>query len=381
MKIKSLLLYVFCVCLALLNPACDKHEGKSKIAPETRSSLLKHPIYSKYEFNNSENIINIGIQPLWAPTGLITEAIRHDAVLRVALSELGLAIKLYPFLKGDDVNFFLNRGDLDGAVGGDMPAVTAAATFDVIIPALIQYGYTSIVANRYMPLIDLSGRSIGFAYGSNAHYALLNALEYEGITEGDINLVPMDVTKMPESLHKREISAFSAWEPTPTIALNKYKDMVVIHRSVSTGYLYYKKSFAIKNRQGVNQLVAAEIRAIRWMQEDRRNLKLASGWALTESKRLLYGKPGITIEQNIDLAVNDMLGGASNANIPKRLLTNDGPLNKEFRFLKAIGKIPVGIGWRRVRDSFDTQITMQIVANQNKYSLNRFRYEASANDN
>ncbi|HEB73082.1 MAG TPA: hypothetical protein ENI77_10735 [Nitrospirae bacterium] len=378
---KLLLSFVFCVCLATLNPACERHREKTKTVAPTRDSLSQHPIYSKYKFNNSENIINIGIQPLWAPTGLITEAIRRDNVLRSALSGLGLSIRLYPFLKGDDVNFFLNRGDLDAGIGGDMPALTAAAAFDVTISSLIQYGYTSIVANHHMLLIDLRGRSIGYAYGSNAHYGLLNALEYEAITKDDVDLLPMDVTLMPESLHKREIFAFSAWEPTPTIALNKYSDMVVIHRSLSTGYLYFRKSFSDKNPQGVRQLIAAEIRAIRWMQEDRRNLRLASQWALSGGKGVSGGKLGVTVEQNVDLAVNDILGVASSANIPKKLLADDGALNKEFRFLKAIGKIPVNIGWERVRDSFDMQTARQIVANQNKYFLNRFKYEAGDNDN
>ena len=79
--------------------------------PQTtpKRDLTNHPIYSKYQFNNTENTINIGIQPLWTPTGFITEALKRDDVLLNALSELGKKIQFFSFLKSDDVNFFLTR--------------------------------------------------------------------------------------------------------------------------------------------------------------------------------------------------------------------------------------------------------------------------------
>ena len=68
-----------------------------------------HPIYSKYHFDRSGRIINFGVQPLYLPTGLISEAMKRDRVLQKALKDLGVEIRYYPFLKGDDVNFFLKK--------------------------------------------------------------------------------------------------------------------------------------------------------------------------------------------------------------------------------------------------------------------------------
>jgi len=350
-----------------------------KTTPE--QDLSNHPIYSKYQFNNTENTINIGIQPLWTPTGFITETLKRDNVLLNALSELGKKIQFFSFLKGDDVNFFLTRKDIDAGIGGDMPAIRAASTLDLIIPALIQQGFCSIVANRHMQLRELRYEPIGFAFGSNAHYALLNALKYEGIASNQTKLVPMDVTEMPSALHSGEITAFSAWEPTPSISKNKHSNNVIIHRSQSSGYLYFLKSFSDKNPEAVRQIVAAEIRSIKWMQSDIKNLFKASQWALSASK-ILSGKPILlTVEQNANLAQKDIIGLLSEPIIPRKYLKHKGPLHKEYDFLKSLGKISASISWKKVRGSFDRKIIKEIMDNKKKYKINQFKYKVYQNEN
>ncbi len=96
--------------------------------------LSDHPIYREYEFGQDESVIDLGIQPLWVPAGLISEAMRRDTLLHAALAEQGLRIRFHAFLKGADVNFFLRRGELEVGIGGDMPALTAAADSDLVVP-------------------------------------------------------------------------------------------------------------------------------------------------------------------------------------------------------------------------------------------------------
>jgi hypothetical protein len=77
----------------------------------------KHPIYTKYDFSNTEEVINLGTQPFFSPTGLITETMKRDNILHKALSESGIKARFFPFLNGNDVNLYLRRGDIDAGIG------------------------------------------------------------------------------------------------------------------------------------------------------------------------------------------------------------------------------------------------------------------------
>ncbi|MFQ5686425.1 MAG: NrtA/SsuA/CpmA family ABC transporter substrate-binding protein [Candidatus Scalindua sp.] len=334
-----------------------------------------HPIYSNYRFNKAEDIINLGVQPIYSPTGLISETMKRDAVLHEILSGLGAKIRFYAFLKGDDVNCFLKQGDIDVGIGGDMPAITASANMDVIVPALIQQGFTSIVARQPMLIRELRGKKVGYAFGSNAHYALLRSLSSDGLNEAQVNLIPMEINEMPEALQTGKIEAFSAWEPISTIALMKYPENVVIHRYLSSGYIYFMKTFSDRHPKVVRHIIAAEIRALRWMQSNRQYLLQASEWAIQAGEDLTNHKLELSVEQNASLAESDILGLTSAPIIPQNDLRQDGVLHKEFEFLKTLGKVPASTNWDKVYNSFDLQTIINVLANSNKYKLNEFDYD------
>jgi len=256
-----------------------------------------------------------------------------------------------------------------------MPAITAAATMDTVIPALIQQGFTSVVAKRSMLIRELRGKKIGYAFGSNAHYALLKALSSGRLSEDHVKLIPMDVNEMPEALQSGKVTAFSAWEPTPAITLMKYPENVVIHRYLSSGYIYFTKIFSDKYPEVVRQIVAAEIRALRWMQSSRENLLKASEWALQASERLTMQKVELSVEENASLAEDDILGIASAPIIPQNDLRQNGSLFTEFEFLKALNQIPASANWKKVRGSFDLQIMIDVVTHSKEYKLNEFNYD------
>jgi len=376
MKIKRVVYTFLAACLILV-----AHTALLKTCKAEDQSIVKaqdfshHPVYSKYKFNNAENVINLGVQPLYSPTGFITEVMKRDAVLRKNLSASGMEARYYAFLKGGDVNCFLRNGDIDVGIGGDMPAITAAATMDTVIPALIQQGFTSVVANRSMLIRELRGKKIGYAFGSNAHYALLKALSSGRLSEDQVKLIPMDVNEMPEALQSGKVTAFSAWEPTPAITLMKYPENVVIHRYLSSGYIYFTKIFSDKYPEVVRQIVAAEIRALRWMQSSRENLLKASEWALQASERLTMQKVELSVEENASLAEDDILGITSAPIIPQNDLRQNGSLFTEFEFLKALNQIPASANWKKVRGSFDLQIMIDVVTHSKEYKLNEFNYD------
>ncbi len=96
-------------------------EEASKTEPsDLAPDAAQNEVYASYEYEE-RNTIYVGTQPLYSPTGLIPEAMRHDGILEEDLRGLGLNITFPPFLKGYDVNHFLSRGHPQVGIGGDMP--------------------------------------------------------------------------------------------------------------------------------------------------------------------------------------------------------------------------------------------------------------------
>ena len=372
-SIKARLL-VFGLCISLISTVIITTVMAGDNPQDSTPDLTKHPIYSAYDFGREEGVINFGTQSVYMPPGLISETMKRDIILKTTLSGMGMEIKFYDFLKGVDVNFFLRRGALDAGIGGDMPTLTAAATLDVVAAALVHRGFTSVVARRDVLLGGLRGRRIAYAFGSNAHYSLLQALSAVGLDEEDVQLIPMDICEMPEALHAGEIDAFSAWEPTPTITLNKYKDTVIIYSKLNSGYLYFPKDFAIEHDDAMYYIVAAVMRAVRWMQVSDENLIRASFWSRKAGEKLMGRNLEISDEEIARLAKEDVIGMKQPCRIPKGDLELMGTLYYEFEFLKTLDKIPATADWDNVQNSFDKRIVEEILANPKKYRLNEFDY-------
>lgn len=350
--------------------------GKIEHAPIVPiKDLSNHPVYGKYSFGKlDENIIDFGIQPLGVPIGVISETISHDMVLKKELKNQGFEMRFHPFLKGADLNFFLQRGDLEVALGGDMPALSAASVFDVVIVSLAKLGFSSLVTKKHMLITELSGKAIAYPFGSNAHYSLLKTLTSEGLKENDVRLVSLNVTKMPNALAQGKIDAFITWEPHTTIALEKFKDFVVIHRSLSASYLYFARTFVDRYPKIARQIVASQLRAMTWMRASEKNLIMACEWALQAGKEFSGGEKLLSPEQYASIVKSDLLDIAPIPIIPERDLEVQGPLFEEFEFLKRLEKIPAGNDWIKVKASFDNSIINDVLSKAEEYQLDIFEY-------
>lgn len=375
MEIKSITIALLTLMAFSFGSACSPGtEGDINLLPASEPDLSLHPIYSTYDFGGNDNVVDIGIQPLLIPPGIITETMKRDAVLQRALSEAGIELRFHAFLKGADINFFLKRGDLEVAIGGDMPALTAAATYDITVTSLIQHGYSSIVARRQMLIAELKGKKIAYPFGSNAHFALLNSMAAVGLSQDDAHLVPLDVSEMPEALGAGKIDAFSAWEPIPTIAKARYDGIVTVQRFITTAYLYFSSSFAAKHPAAVSQIVASELRALNWLKIDEQNLLEASQWALQAGQVLFRQELPLSAEQYATMAREDLINTGIIATIPKKYIEPGGQLHQEFVFLKRLEMIPPTVEWEAIQSSFDLSLAKNIMCNGREYQLAKYDY-------
>ncbi len=321
-----------------------------------------HPLYKEYSFSSDDNIIDIGVQPLWIPTSILSEVMKRDAILADRLRALGVELVFHSFLKGNDVNHFLKKGDLDAGIGGDMPALRAVADGAVAV-SLYQVGPVSIISRDVQEVVHLKGLRIGYALGSNAHFYLLNTLAKHGLDAGDVALVQMEVTQMPGALAAGKIDAFAAWEPTPAITLITYPDFKKTHQGRSYGFFYVSRKLFSEHPVIVRHLLASEVRALRWIRRSKNNIRTAAEWVRASAAAITDDAIPLSKEEMVDLALED-LPGVRIKNYPRispRLLADDSPLMREFTFLQKLGFIENRADWYEVRNGFDREQMEQIL--------------------
>lgn len=337
--------------------------------PDVPLELSSHPVYSSYRFGSNNKVIDIGTQPLFLP-GVISEVMKRDETLKSVLAEHGVEVRFHSFLKGADVNFFLARGDLEAGIGGDMPTLVACANSYVLVTSLIDQHFVAMVARQTMMIPELKGKRVGYAYGSQAHYTLLEALASEGLGEDDVTMVLMDVDSMPDALHDGSIDAFSAWEPTPAIAMSKYPDLVPIGRTLTTGYLYFSGQFTDNSPEFTRLVVASQLRAMMWITASAENLRMASSWALSAASEMGGDITGISADLLSSVVNEGLLGISSSASINAKSLADNSVLFREFRFLQNLGEVPDNTSWHRLKKCFDLAMVPEITSHAEQYRLN-----------
>jgi len=224
-----------------------------------------------------------------------------------------------------------------------------------------------------MLMPELRGKKIGYAFGSNAHFALLNSLSAFHLSEDDVTLVPLDVSEMPTALDEGIIDAFSAWEPTPTITTTLFPETRIVQRSITTGYLYFSSAFANRYPIQVKHIIASELRALNWL-ANKRNLIEASEWALLSGGALSNNGPVLSPESYALIAKDDLLGLTDAEFIPERLLEPNNLLFQEFIFLQNIGKIPPSVEWERIRLQFNLELAREVRSRTDYYDLEDYDY-------
>ncbi len=367
----SAFLLLIALSATLLFPACT---AKGPAAPAVPADLTKHPVYSKYDFGDGSKVINFATQPLAAPAGTVGEAMAHDLTLKRDLDRLGFTIRFHPFLKGSDLNFFMDRGKIDVAIAGDMPTLLMAAKSAIRVVGVTSIGYGAVVLKNGTLVQDLKGKRIGNAPGSSAHFTILEALRRSGMRESDLTLVPMDVDDMIDALSRGEIDGFSAWEPAPSAAVQKVPGTRKIFRMTSSSYVYFSRSFAEKNPEAARRITASMIRSVRWMRADFRNLLTASGWTVAAEEALRSGEHQSSIEQIASVTKENLLNLSGVPLIPPNHLRAEGDLQNKFLFLKSKGMIPATDSWETVLSCFDTELARSLLSSPAEHRLDTFRF-------
>jgi sulfonate transport system substrate-binding protein len=361
----------FIVVLIILNTGCNNTNSKS---PPPIGSIEGNSVYLTYDFRDNDSIIYFGYQPLYLPTSIITELIIHDNVLKNELKKLHQSVSFYPFFKGYDVNQFLFSKKIQVGIGGDMPAINAALSNRVIIASMIQNGYTSVLVKGPLGINSLNGKRIGYAYGSNAHYTLLKALEAENVKKREYSLQPIDANDMIDAIRNEKINAIAVWEPTTTIALKEFPQMEIIFRYVSSGFLYFDKEEFEHNQRAYKLILAAQIRAMNWIHKSEGNLFLACELTIKRIEDFTGDHFVLSAPEVAAIAKNDIFHTSNIGLFPGTLLSGNSPLYNEFLFINKLNVTTDEKSWKDVKQSFRNDIIRDIIKHTGLYSLETFDY-------
>ncbi|CAN5727824.1 NrtA/SsuA/CpmA family ABC transporter substrate-binding protein [soil metagenome] len=352
---------VFCfasvIAITLLSPpgvAAEPHTNSNSLA--TRSATL-----------------NLGVQPLGYPSGVISAVMQHDRILQKALAESKFPLKTYPFKRGADMLTPLADHRLDAALLGDMPTLIAAATATVSIIGLVKQSSTAIVAKRETEVRGLLGKRIGYVEASSGHYTLLQGLASAGIDDTKVTLIPLSVNEMPAALERGDIDAFAAWEPAPTVALANNKQNHVVFRGWNSDYFIITQDFIERAPQAALHLIAGFIRAIEWMRRSQNNAEKAAHWASAETAHFSPATALLSTAQITAITRREILDIPS---APAILHSPSGsPLQNEFQFLTKLGKLPPAATWENINSALHYDGLAKVLSEPRAFKLRVYDYD------
>jgi ABC-type nitrate/sulfonate/bicarbonate transport system substrate-binding protein len=337
------------------------------------TSSAAEEYFDRYGLSPASAVIDLGVQPLGFPSGVISAVMQRDRILKKTLEATKQPLKAHAFLRGADMVGLLAAHKLEAGLLGDMPTILAASAANVWVVGLVKQTSTAIVAKGDIQVGGLVGKRIAYVPFSSAHHTLLQGLASAGVSDTQITLVAMRIDEMPVALERGDIDAFAAWEPAPTLALGNSDKNRIVFRGQSTDYFVIERDFEKRQPEAARHLTAGFFRAIEWMRRSQANLDRAARWVLVDAEALSAKSTSLSIAQIGAITRREIL------NIPSAPVIlenpNTAPLANEYQFLAKLGKLPEGAKQENVVAAFKYDGLARVLAEAKRYQLRTFDYE------
>lgn len=317
--------------------------------------------------------IDLGVQPLGYPSGVISSVMARDRQFQSLLAAMGHPLKVHAFRRGADMVGLLDDHRLEAGLLGDMPTLLAASTGSIRIVGLVKQSSTAIVSSGGAQVRELAGKRIGYVPVSSAHNTLLQGLASAGLGEADVKLLAMGVDDMPQALARGDIDAFAAWEPAPSIALASSDKNRIVFRGLSMDYFVIDRAFEQRAPEAARALAAAFVRAIEWMRRSQKNVEAAARWVMADSAAFTGKVPAVSVASIMAITRRDILNVASAPAIGM-MPGVPTPLKSEFEFLRQLGKLPAHAKWENVEAALAYDGLSRILSEPRKFGIRVFDY-------
>jgi len=338
------------------------------------STAAAQTYFESYDLSPKPGVVNLAVQPMAYPLAFMSSAMQRDRLLRQDLQQQGLTLRVFNFHKGNDIVESALADSFGMAFLGDMPTVNLSVKFPLAIAGLGKRNFSSVVAHDYARLEQLKGHKIGFSAGSSSHLVLMRGLKAVNMTEKDVQLIAMEPAHMPEALEAGTIDAFSAWEPTPSIALSRNAKNRAIYRGMSTDWVVMPRQLTTNQPKVALSLLASYVRAIHWMRRAKANVDRAATWVLADGQAWTGQASKLPLEKAVEIAYKDLLNVPGAPSIPS-LLDGMPPLLREFAFLKELGALATDTDEAVLRTAFSYAGLKTLQTDPKGYRLFTFDYD------
>ncbi|MHA1354713.1 MAG: ABC transporter substrate-binding protein [Candidatus Heimdallarchaeota archaeon] len=229
--------------------------------------------------------------------------------------QYGLNVEHRLFASAKESNDALLAGQIDVNCGSDSKTVALFSSDpdNFVLIGTVQRGdrYSTIIADDavYADWGDLVGETVATKFGSGAEQVLRRYFDTQAYEWDDFDWVDMDVTAMASALDTGQVSAFTAWEPTPSLAvdqgigkvLRSFGDIALTPASI-----HANKDFAYNNPEKIVAFLAGHLEKYDLITNDVATAAAdASAAAETYSTdisagafTLIFGKIDFTVEFN-----------------------------------------------------------------------------------
>lgn len=330
--------------------------------------------YERYDLAPQPGVVNLLVQPMAYPLAFISSTMQRDRILRAELQRLGLRLQVFSYRKGNDIVRSATPDGFGMAFLGDMPTVNLSVRLPLSIVGLGKRNFSSIVSREYARLDELRGRKVGYSPGSSSHLVLMRGLKAARMTDQDVQLVTLEPADMPDALERGDVAAFSAWEPTPSIALARNPKNRAIYKGMSTDWVVMPRGWTQSQAGAALALTASYVRSINWMRQSRAHVLAGARWVLADGQGFTGVPSKLALDKVVEIAYKDLLDVPGAPSIPSMV---DGmpPLAREFAFLKAQGSIGATIDERTLREAFGYTGLKSVQADAKTFQLFRFDYD------
>lgn len=145
--------------------------------------------------------------------------LKNKGTLEERLKPLNYSVEWFEFQAGPALLEALNAGSIDFGRTGDSPPIFAQASGSSLLYAAVGNpkfkGSGILVKNdsSVQTLVDLKGKTIGFAKGSSSHYLLVKGLEKVGLSIEDITPAYLTPGDARIAFEQGDIDAWVVWDP------------------------------------------------------------------------------------------------------------------------------------------------------------------------
>lgn len=204
---------------------------------------------------------------------------KQQKILERRFAPQNITVEWVEFSFGPPLLEALGAGSIDYGTTGDAPPVFAqAARAHVLYVAAVESGGSAqgLLVHEDSPIMsvqDLKGKKLGFAKASSAHDFAVAALDYAGLSYGDITPVYLAPADGAAAFARKAIDAWSIWDPYFAIAQKTYKVRVLdVPPSVSTQNSYFlaNRDYTLKNPQLIAAANEELAKASSWIESNRR---------------------------------------------------------------------------------------------------------------